>query len=93
MLCSPDEGPVAEQLVRPQFGLLRIDWRADGGGIEFHLGHGEWIRLLRANCFEIEDLIELQAPADAEAHPYYDAVPVEWARRWPAEEIWKARRR
>jgi SAM-dependent methyltransferase len=93
VLCSPDEGPVAERLVRPQFGLHRIDWRGDGGGIEFHLGHGEWIRLLRANGFEIEDLIELQAPGDAESHPYYDTVPVEWARRWPAEEIWKARRR
>src|SRR2546425_1564675 len=93
VLCSPDEGPAAEQLVRPQFGLHRIDLRGDDGGVEFHLGHGEWIRLLRANGFEIEDLIELQAPADAATHPYYDTVPAEWAHRWPAEEIWKARRR
>ena len=26
--------------------------------VEFHLGHGDWIRLLRANHFEIEDLVE-----------------------------------
>jgi hypothetical protein len=39
--CSPDEGKVQERLVRPQFGLYRIDWRAEGEGIEFHLPHGE----------------------------------------------------
>ena len=36
------------------FGLHRIDWEDDEGGVEFHLGHGDWIRLLRANGFEIE---------------------------------------
>jgi hypothetical protein len=48
------------------------------------------IRLLRANGFEVLDLIELQAPADAEdAQVSY--VGLEWGRRWPAEAIWKAR--
>ena len=49
VLCSPDTGPVGERLARPQFGLRRLDWRADGGGIAFHLGHGDWLRLLRAS--------------------------------------------
>jgi hypothetical protein len=62
------------------------------GGVEFHLARGEWIRLLRANGFEIEALVELQAPAGAEAHSYYDFVSADWARRWPADEIWKARK-
>ena len=93
ILCSPDEGPVVERLVRSQFGPHRIDWRSDGGGIEFHLAHGDWIRVLRANGFEIENLIELQAPPDATDHAYYDSVDVEWAKRWPAEEIWVARKR
>ena len=66
---------------------------AGRGGVEFHLAHGDWIRLLRANDFEILDLIELRAPPDAEMHPYYDFVTAEWARRWPSEEIWKARLR
>ena len=78
--------------MRPQFGMYRFDWRADGGGIEFHLSHGDWIRLLRANGFEILDLIELQAPEDAETHRYYEYVPAEWAKQWPAEEIWVARK-
>lgn len=52
----------------------------------------EWIpeaaRLLRRGG----ELIFL-APATAETHPYYGYVPAEWARKWPAEEIWKARKR
>ena len=62
-------------------------------GIEFHLSHGDWIRLLRANGFEILDLIELQAPADAVTHAHYDFVEADWAKQWPSEEIWVARKR
>jgi SAM-dependent methyltransferase len=91
MLCSPDTGQVDEQLHRPQFGMYRFEW-PDEVGVEFHLAHGDWIRLLRANGFTIEDLIELQAPAEAEQHIYYEFVTPEWARRWPAEEIWVARK-
>jgi SAM-dependent methyltransferase len=91
MLCSPDDGPAQRELVRPLFGMHRFEW--PDGGVEFHLPHGEWIRLLRVSGFEIEDLVELQAPPDAETHAYYDFVGADWARRWPAEEIWKARKR
>jgi hypothetical protein len=85
-------GKVGEQLVRPQFGMYRFDWRADNGGIEFHLAHGDWVRLLRANGFEILDLIELQAPAAAVTHEFYDYVSADWAKQWPSEEIWVARK-
>jgi SAM-dependent methyltransferase len=91
MLCSPDDGMAQRELVRPLFGMHRFEWPE--GGVEFHLPHGEWIRLLRVSGFEVEDLIELQAPPDAETHAYYDFVGADWARRWPAEEIWKARKR
>jgi SAM-dependent methyltransferase len=92
ILCSPDTGPIVDRLVRPQFGMHRLDWRGDGGGIEFHLGHGDWVRLLRANGFEILDLIEIRAPASGKTHEFYDHVQVEWAREWPSEEIWVARK-
>ena len=36
--------------------MHRIEW--PDGSVEFHLGYGDWIRLLRANGFEVEDLIE-----------------------------------
>jgi SAM-dependent methyltransferase len=91
ILCSPDEGQAEERLVRPQFGMGRFEWPE--GGVEFHLSHGDWIRLLRASGFEVEDLVEIQAPPDAETHPVYDSVTAEWGRRWPAEEIWVARKR
>jgi SAM-dependent methyltransferase len=90
ILCSPDEDvPATETLQRPQFGMHRLQW--PGEGIEYHLSHGDWIRLLRANGFEILDLIEIQAPADVGTHYYYDYVSADWARKWPAEEIWRAR--
>ncbi len=91
ILCSDDEMPAKEHLVHAQFGMRRFEW--PDGGVEFHLPHGEWIDLLRANGFEIERLIELQAPADAETHPHYAYVTAEWARKWPCEEIWAARKR
>jgi SAM-dependent methyltransferase len=89
ILCAPDEGPAEVRLLRPQFGMRRFDW---DGGVEYHLPHGEWIRLLRANGFEVLDLIELQAPPDAANHSFYDFVTAEWGQRWPAEEIWVARK-
>jgi SAM-dependent methyltransferase len=89
-LCGIDEGGTSEALQRPQFGAYRIQWPGEQG-IEYHLAHGDWIDLLRSNGFEIERLIELAAPPEAEAHPYYDHVTPEWARKWPAEEIWVAR--
>jgi SAM-dependent methyltransferase len=92
-LCSPDEGLVGEALLRPQFGMYRIKWSDEADGTEYHFSHGHWIRLLRANGFDVEDLIEVQAPADAKSPDYYNFVTAEWGRQWPAEEIWVARKR
>jgi SAM-dependent methyltransferase len=92
-LCSPlDAGPdtpVSERLERPYFGLHRIDW--SDGSVNFGLGYGDWIRVLHANGFEIEDLIEVRPPEEATTS--FRFVTPEWARRWPCEEIWKARKR
>ena len=35
----------------------------------------------------------LQAPADARDHPHYDFIHAEWARKWPSEDLWRARKR
>ena len=93
-LTAPDsvEEMVGDELLRDQFGMYRIRW--DGAtGIEYHLPHGAWIALLRGHGFEIEALHEPQPGASAENPGYYDFVDLDWARRWPAEEIWVARRR
>ena len=93
MLCTPEndeESPVTDRLQRPYFGLHRIEWEPDHS-VEFHLGYGDWIRLLRANGFEIEDLIEVRPRDDATTT--YPWMTLDWARRWPCEEVWKARKR
>jgi SAM-dependent methyltransferase len=91
-LCFPDHGPVTTTLQRPQFGMGRTRWPGEQG-VEFHLSHSGWIRVLRENGFEIEALHEPRPHAGAEDPVYYDYVTVEWASQWPAEEIWVARKR
>ena len=91
ILCSDDEEPALEQLVQTQFGMHRFEWPQ--GGVEYHISHGSWIALLREYGFEVEALHEVQAPADAVTHPQYGYVTADWGRRWPAEEIWRARKR
>jgi SAM-dependent methyltransferase len=96
ILCSPDVGAAEKRLMRPQFGMHRFEWPEEDGadsGVEFHLAHGEWVRLLRESGFEIQNLVEIQAPPDAETDPAHDFVTADWARRWPSEEIWVARKR
>ena len=72
MLCTPDEDdlPPTDRLLRDQFGAFRFEWPGDES-VEFHLPHGEMIRLLRASGFEIEDLIEIRAPEGATTRQKY----------------------
>jgi len=91
MLAVPDEDgqSATDRLLRPYFGMRRFEW-PDDLSVEFHLGHGEMIRLLRDCGLEVEDLLELQPGPDATTR--YPFVTLEWARRWPCEEVWKARK-
>jgi ubiquinone/menaquinone biosynthesis C-methylase UbiE len=91
MLCATTEGPTSETLQRAQRGLYKLEWTEPKHEIEFQLGHGDWIRLLRENGFEIEALFELFASEDAVDHPHY-LSNAEWAKKWPSEEIWRARK-
>jgi ubiquinone/menaquinone biosynthesis C-methylase UbiE len=63
----------------------------DANSVNFSLPYGEWIALYRKNGFGIEDLIELRPPENA-ATTYVDYAPIEWARAWPAEQIWRVRK-
>jgi hypothetical protein len=91
MLCAvEEEEATGERLLRPQRGMHRMVW--PDGGVEFHLGHGDMFRVLRDSGFDVENLIELYAPEAATTHEYYGFVTAEWARKWPAEEIWAARK-
>ena len=90
-LTAPADADAAleQRLHRPQFGMRRITWDGEDS-VEFHLSHGDWIRLFRANGFEILELLEPRAPEGATTS--YDWAPYEWARQWPVEEIWKVRK-
>ncbi|MGB7817282.1 MAG: class I SAM-dependent methyltransferase [Ornithinibacter sp.] len=90
-LCvPPEEGVAGERLLRGHAQAYRVQW--EGGGVEYHPSHGDWVRLLRRSGFVVEALHEIFAPADRVDHPFYEIVSPQWASRWPAEELWVARR-
>jgi hypothetical protein len=86
------DDPAKERLLRPMFGMHRIVW-PDDTAVEFHVPHGVWVDILTSSGFEIERLAEIQAPPDATQHPRYTFVSPDWARKWPSEEAWIARKR
>ena len=87
----PADLPTSDRLQRPHFGMHRFEWPDADGAVEFAIPHGEMIRLLRQSGFEVEDLVAYPAPEDAQT-PTDPLATVEWARQWPIEEVWKARR-
>ena len=90
MLCMPDEErPATKELIRPLRGLHRLEWSSDQS-VNFALSHGDWIRVLRQSGFAIENLVELW-PAD-DATTDFPYITPDWARQWPTEEVWIARR-
>jgi ubiquinone/menaquinone biosynthesis C-methylase UbiE len=95
MLCSPDVGlHVTESLLRPQNGMHRFDWKEEGDeSTEFHISGSQMFQLLTKTGFDVVDFREVFAADDAVDHPHYSFVPAEWAKKWPAEEIWRARKR
>jgi SAM-dependent methyltransferase len=92
-MCAPDQGPASGRLVRDLFGLHRVVRRGTSGSEYqlFTLPHGEWIGLMGRCGLAVEDLVEVQVPPGATNNDFPE-LPDEWARRWPAEEVWFARR-
>lgn len=87
-ICYDEEkDEVGVQLRGSYFDLHREE--TPEGSVHFNLPYGEWIRLFRRSGLVVEDLLEPQPPADAKTT--YD-FPLEWARRWPSETIWKVRK-
>jgi SAM-dependent methyltransferase len=91
-LCWPnDDDPPDRVLHRPYFELGRSDvGTGPDRSVEWQLTYGDWIRLFRANCFVIEDLIELRPEPGATST--FDYAPYEWARDFCGEHIWKVRK-
>ena len=88
MMCWPEvEGdpPPSQELKLDYFGMHRFEF---SDSTDFQLPYGEWIRLFRHSGFVVEDLIEIRPDPDA-VSSYRDEAHRDWARRWPAEQIWK----
>jgi len=81
---------VGRRLRRSYFGMRRFEDGGRMGTVDFQLPYGEWIRLLRANGLVVDDLVELRAPKHATTT--FADFDSRWARRWPAEQIWCARK-
>ncbi len=90
-LCVPDEDGIAatDRLKRPAFDMHRVDY-PDDPGVEFHISHADWIRLFRECGFHVTELIDVRPREDATTP--YPFVTLEWARKWPSEEIWKVQK-
>jgi SAM-dependent methyltransferase len=87
-----DDAPPTDRLRRSYFGLGREEHPdGDGVSVQHNYPYGEWIRIIRGAGFVIEDLIELRPGEDATS-TYADYAPYEWARDYPGENIWKARK-
>jgi SAM-dependent methyltransferase len=89
-LSGADGDLIDATLKRDYFGLHRD--QNDDEAVYYALSYGAWIRLFRSNGLTVEDLIEPQPAADATS-TYWEPTELEWARRWPSESIWKARKR
>jgi len=88
-LCWSDQSGKAETSLQAEYFGRR---RWEGDHVEYNLPYGGWIRLLSRNDLVVDDLIELRPPRSATTS-YVDYVSLSWARRWPAENIWVARKR
>jgi SAM-dependent methyltransferase len=93
LLTAPDseDEPPTDRLIHDYFGMRRFDSSGSDPSVSFGLGYGDWIRLLRGSGFEVEDMIEVRPP-EGSTSPF-PWITLEWSRRWPCEEVWKARRR
>lgn len=89
LLCTdPATDAVGDRLLLPYFDLYKID---EGGTAHFQLPHGAWIDLFRASGFTVARLVELR-PGPGDDTTYGGYVPLDWARRWPAEQLWVVRK-
>jgi SAM-dependent methyltransferase len=95
LICiDPATDELDDRLHEDYFGMHRFVYTNEGSdpSVEFQLPSGEWLRLFRRTGLEVEDLIEPRPPEGATS-TYRDEAESAWSRRWPAENIWKLRKR
>lgn len=86
---SWDGTRVADRLHVPYFELGRQESPEE---VSFQRPYGAWIRSFVRAGFVVEDLVELRPPPGA-GTTFENFASLRQARHWPAEHIWKLRRR
>lgn len=86
-LCySRATGELQTSILYP-FKKVRLE-RSDNSPLVVSLSHSAWIDAFEETGFRVKKLIELTAKNSD--HQYYRESPrLEWAAKWPAEDIWK----
>jgi SAM-dependent methyltransferase len=82
-------GRLGSILQRPYFDIGSDD-DAVGASAHQHT-YGDWMRLFRAAGLTVEDLIEVRPPEGATTS-FPGFASLEWARRYPAEIVWRVRK-
>lgn len=85
-----DAEHATDRLVHDYFDLHRVP-DADGL-VNFNLPYSGWTALFHACGLVVEELIEPRPAPDATS-TYRDDQDRDWARHWPSECIWRARKR
>lgn len=95
LVCTPESGDgTASSMQRPYFEMGRLDFRTcdvDPGGIEFNMPVSEWFSLFKELGFCVDDYLELRAPKDAQGPRHFTTAA--WGRAYPAEHVWKLRKK
>jgi SAM-dependent methyltransferase len=86
---NPTSDLVEPRLHSPYFGMHRLEHER---AVNFQLPYGEWIRLFRDHGLDVEDLVEPRPEPNASS-TYWEDREFDWARHWPSEAIWRARKR
>lgn len=88
-LCWNPKTQLVDDRLHGDYFHMRSD--EDESTIQFQRPYGDWIRLFREHGLVVEDLLHLRPPANATT-TYDDYVSLDWARRWPAEDLWRVRK-
>ncbi len=94
LICSPLNGAPAEhKLHRPYREMWGADWTEvefEPTGVCFNLTHAGWMDLFAEIGFVVTKYQELYAPEDAWGTRA--AIPAEWAKAYPVEQVWHLRK-
>ncbi len=95
LIATPLNGAPCERVLhRPYRDITGADWtdvEFDPAGIEFNRTISGWMSLFDRVGFDVAAYHELYAPRDAEGDRY--SVPSDWAKDYPAEQVWSLIRR